>query len=174
MSIKQISYMTPLYNLAVEQPHVKRILELGCGCSSYILRWAWPNADYVLIDDHPVWISGNENMGGHYKIQERILIEGMTRNEKRGNFMEAIKGNGTFDFIFIDCGHVYDNSDSLRADYLDCILENGILDKDGAIMVHDANRPEYKASFLKWEYVRYEKYNTAILWHKQEDKNVVS
>ena len=75
----------------------------------------------VVVDDHPSWMRGNEDMGGHYKVDKRILVEGLDA------FKHEVLNNGSFDFIFVDCGHMYDNSGPWRATLMEAIRDGNYL-----------------------------------------------
>jgi len=163
MSRGQISYCSLLYNLARDfEP--KRILELGCGCSTFMLRWIWNKSELVVVDDHPTWMSSNENMGG-YKADKRILVK------TKEDFEREILSNGKFDLIFVDCGHNYNHSDLWRVDFIKLIRENNILNEDGRIVLHDAVREELQEECNNyWKTKKFLEEKTYILRHKPVDK----
>jgi 16S rRNA G966 N2-methylase RsmD len=135
-----------------------RILELGCGCSSYIMRWMWIKSEIVVIDDHKVWMRMLDEMGGHFKIDKKIF------EETKEGFIKQISSNGKFDFIFIDSGHTYNDSGIWRVDFLKFIRENDVLNRGGIVMLHDANRVEYHEECRKWNHRSYfELYDTCLL-----------
>ena len=161
MSRGQISYCIPLYNLAGNfEP--KRILELGCGCSTFIMRWIWPKAEMVVVDDHPVWMRTNENMGA-YKINKRVIVH------SKEEFEKEIAGNGKFDLIFLDSGHGYDKSDMWRSDFIKLIRESEILNPNGILLLHDATRDAYQEECIKWSVRAFYDYKTYLLKKQGRD-----
>jgi len=154
---EQISYITPIYDLSKEFTP-KRVLELGCGNSTYFFRWLWHKSEMVVIDDHPIWMRGNEDMGGNYKINKRIIVDGLEE------FKKEVIGNGKFDFIFVDCGHSYNNSGPWRAVLMEVIRKNNILNPGGKLVLHDTQHEGYEKECNKWPKItKFDEYRTWIM-----------
>ena len=155
MSMGTISYILPLFELG-RGFTPKKILELGCGCSSFVMRWMWEKAEMIIIDDHERWLECTKNMGD-YKQQTRLLIK--TKEET----IKAIENNAPYDFVFIDSGHT-GGSDIWRADFLSLIKEKKLLNPKGKILLHDADREEYQKAIDKWEKIEtFIKYRSCII-----------
>ena len=161
MSYNHISYITPIWNLAANRFNPKRILELGCGCSSYVMRWLWPNAEMVVIDDHAIWMRLLNEMGGYHI--NKIMYE-----KTKEGILNQLASNGKFDFIFVDSGHLYNDSGKWRVDFMKYIRENEVINPEGIMVLHDANRPEYQEESNNWPHcLKLKVYATYIMTMKK-------
>lgn len=158
----QISYMVPLWNLA-NNFTPKRILELGCGCSTYILRWMWDKAHITVIDDHPSWMMGVIFMGGHYRINNWEVVRDLP--EWKGAISKYHLIDDPWDLIFVDMGHVFNGSGKYRIALIDYILEVACLAPEGKMILHDANDPNYQDVINRHGFCQLDGYDTAIYHH---------
>jgi predicted O-methyltransferase YrrM len=157
MSCGHLSYVVPLWHLARGGFIPKRMIELGCGCSSYVIRSMWPKSEMIVIDDHEKWMEVLYHMG-FFKV-DKIFFE-----KSRKGFITQIKENGPYDLVFVDSGHLYNNSGPWRTDFMKVIRRNDLLNEGGVIILHDANRPEYQDECNKWpQCLKLKKYNTYIV-----------
>jgi len=156
MGASQISYVPALWDIANSGFKPNKVLELGCGCSSFMLRWLFEKSKLHIIDDNSIWFNCTENMGG-YSADFRKLAR------TKQDFLDGILQFGKMDLIFVDCGRRGDYSDKWRSDFLKLIREKKILNPEGLIILHDATRPEYQEECKNWECDKKKEEDTYIL-----------
>jgi len=113
-----------------EERKPKRLLDIGSGFSSYVLRaWAEANdAEHWFIDSDAAWLD---------KTREFLMAQGLDWRHSATWGAPGLAGQAPFDLVFFDVSEIAARSWYLRKT-LDVVADGGVLIAD------DANEPHYR------------------------------